>query len=241
MVIYTNENNYSWLRQPNEPDNKYKWFTYYRDMKGTRRLNKVVQIMKEKEPYLESFPSYNQIKKASSLWKWKARTIDYDNYLQIQLITSHKQTLIIYEEETINIDKKIYQALNNELERVINNKELPPDKKIKTLLNATKLNHELLNSVEHIANTEVPEIKYIDMEATKEQDLINILIDNSSGSVKPEDLQSLLEDYSEEEVKEILTRNINKRNADLNRMGLSSFAQYDTVNFGKNSFNVPRR
>ena len=125
-MILTKENKFSWLRQDKEPEATYKWFTYYRDMKGTRRLKKVIQNLKEKEPYLERYPTYNEIKNASSTWKWKQRTIDYDNYMQIQLIESHKQTLVIYEEESINIDKKIYNALNTEIDHIIKNKELTP-------------------------------------------------------------------------------------------------------------------
>lgn len=240
MIVQTKENNYSWLRQDKEPDNKYKWFTFYRDMKGTRRLNKVVDMMKKKEPYLESYPTYDQIKKASSVWKWKERTVDYDNYLQLQLITSHKQTLIIYEEETINIDKKIYEALNNELEKVIKDKDLTPDKKIKTFLNATKLNHELLNGVEHIANTEIPEVLYIDMEATKEKEIMNTLIDNENGTIKPEVLTDLLEDYTTEEVKEILNRGINKQEAYINDSNLEHLYKRETINYGGESFYIPK-
>lgn len=240
MTIKTHENNYSWLRQDKEPDNKYKWFTYYRDMKGTRRLNKVADLMKKKEPYLESYPSYDQIKKASSVWKWNERTRDYDNYLQIQLITSHKQTLIIYEEETINIDKKIYQALSNELEKVIKDKNISPDKKIKTFLNATKLNHELLKGVEHIANTEIPEVMYTDIEATKEADIIETLINNTHGIIKPEAVTDILEDYTTEEVKEILHRGINKKELDLRELGLNSMAKHDTVKYGNEFFNIPK-
>lgn len=239
MVITTKELNYSWLRQNKEPDNKYKWFTYYRDMKGTRRLNKVVTEMKKKEPYLESYPNYNQIKKASSIWKWKQRTLDYDNYLQIQLIDSHKQTLIIYEEETINIDKKIYQALNNEVDKLIKNTQLPPDKKIKALKQATMLNHELLNGVEHIANTETPEIQYIDVEATKEHEIIEALLDNTNNAIKPEEVEAILEDYSEEEIKEILQRNINKKQANYDSIGINTF-NHDTIRYGKELFQFPK-
>lgn len=239
MMVTTKELNYSWLRQEKEPDNKYKWFTYYRDMKGIRRLNKIVEEMKKKEPYLESYPSYNQIKKASSVWKWKQRTVDYDNYLQIQLITSHKQTLIVYEEETINIDKKIFHALNNEVEKLIKNTQLPPDKKIKALKQATILNHELLNGVEHIANTEIPEVQYIDVEATKEHEIIEALIDNTNKAIKPEEVANLLEDYTEEEVKEILQRYINKKEADYNSIGLEALGS-DIVQYGKQMFQIPK-
>ena len=43
MTITTKEVNFSWLRQDKEPDSYYKWFTYYRDMTGTRQIKKVIR------------------------------------------------------------------------------------------------------------------------------------------------------------------------------------------------------
>ena len=40
MNIEANNVNFSWLRQDKEPDSYYKWFTYYRDMTGTRKIKK---------------------------------------------------------------------------------------------------------------------------------------------------------------------------------------------------------
>ena len=212
-MITTKELNYSWLRQPKEPETVYKWFTYYKDMKGIRRLNKVVKLMKEKEPYLERYPSYNEVKKASSNWKWKQRTIDYDNYMQLQLIEDHKQTLIIYEEESINIDKKIYNALNIEIDKLLKNDDITPDKKIRAFKEAQLLNKELLSGIEHIANIEVPQVNYIDVTRTIEEEVIDCLIKHSQGIVSKETLEDRLEGFKPEEVKDIIIRYINRINS----------------------------
>lgn len=202
----------SWLRIPNEPENSYKWFTYYRDMEGVRRLTKLVEVMKTKEPYLESYPSYNQIRKASSKWYWNQRVRDYDNYLQIQLIDSHKQTLISYEEESITIDKKLYTALNTEISKIIKNNEIDPIKKIKAYKEAQELNKALLGNIEHIANVELPETKYIDLEKTKEDDIINALIKNTNGIITDEELDDILDEFTDEEIRNILVRKRNELN-----------------------------
>lgn len=237
-MILTKENNYSWLRQDKEPEASYKWFTYYRDMKETRRLKKVIDIMKEKEPYLERYPSYNEIKKASSIWSWKQRTIDYDNYMQIQLIESHKQTLIIYEEESISIDKKIYNALNMEIDKIIKDTTLTLDKKVKALREAQKLNKDLLSDIEHIANIEVPEVKYLDIEATKEENIINSIIQDNKGFLRG-NLEDVLEGYTPEDVKNIINRVTKER--DYNRSPLmEQYTEYDTVNYDNETFNIPR-
>ncbi|MBE6513410.1 MAG: hypothetical protein E7Z75_09790 [Methanobrevibacter olleyae] len=238
MVILTKENKYSWLRQNKEPESAYKWFTYFRDMKGTRRLKKVIEIMKEKEPYLERYPTYNEIKKASSLWTWKQRTIDYDNYLQIQLIESHKKTLIIYEEESINIDKKIFNALNTEIDTIIKNEELAPDKKIKALREAQKLNKSLLSDIEHIANIEVPEVKYLDVEATLEENIINSLIQDSKGYYRG-NIEDVLEGYTPEEIKGIIRRYSAEKEANNNPL-LSSMVKYDNITYDNENFNIPK-
>lgn len=237
-MIYSKENKFSWLRQDKEPEASYKWYTYYRDMKGTRRLNKVVDLMKEKEPYLERYPTYNDIKKASSNWNWKQRTVDYDNYLQIELIQSHKQTLIIYEEESIRIDQKIYNALNTEIDNIIKNDKLTPDKKIKALREAQKLNKELLNGIEHIANIEVPEVSYIDMEATKEETIINSLIQDSKGYLRGT-MEDILEGYSSEDVKSILNRVSNEKQANVHPF-LREQIEYDFINFDNEQFTIPK-
>lgn len=237
-MIYSKENKFSWLRQDKEPEASYKWYTYYRDMKGTRRLNKVVDLMKEKEPYLERYPTYNDIKKASSNWNWKQRTVDYDNYLQIELIQSHKQTLIIYEEESIRIDQKIYNALNTEIDNIIKNDKLTPDKKIKALREAQKLNKELLNGIEHIANIEVPEVNYIDMEATKEETIINSLIQDSKGYLRGT-MEDILEGYSSEDVKSILNRVSNEKQANVHPF-LREQIEYDFINFDNEQFTIPK-
>lgn len=238
-MIFTNENNYSWLRQDKEPEASYKWFTYYRDMKETRRLQKVIDIMKEKEPYLERYPSYNEIKKASSNWNWKQRTIDYDNYMQIQLIESHKQTLIIYEEESISIDKKIYNALNMEIDKVINNPDLTPDKKIKALREAQRLNKDLLSDIEHIANIEVPEVKYLDVTRTKEENIINSLIQDNKGFFRG-NVEDVLEGYSPEDVKELINRVTNERHFNTPDL-LADYTEYDTINYDNETFSIPRK
>lgn len=240
MVVTSKENTFSWLRQDKEPEASYKWYTYYRDMKGTRRLKKVIEILKEKEPFLERYPSYNEIKKASSVWKWKQRTIDYDNYLQIQLIESHKQTLVIYEEESINIDQKIYNALNTEVDNIINNTELPPDKKIKALREAQKLNRELLEGIEHIANINVPEVDYIDVDKTREEDIINSLISDSKGYLKSGTLESILDGYTSKDIKELLTRNINEKEARICGNGLENWIKYDKINYDNDTYNIPK-
>lgn len=237
MVITTKENNFSWLRQYREPDASYKWFTYYRDMKGTRRLNKVPDIMKEKEPYLERYPTYNDIKKASSVWSWKARTIDYDNYLQIQLIESHKQTLIIYEEESIDIDKKIFKALNTEIDKIINNNDISSDKKIKALHEAQKLNKELLGSIEHIANIEVPEVSYIDVNKTRENDIINSLLSSSKGYLKSETLEDVMDGYTPEDVEDVICRYINKQES--KRFLNFDDEDYTNVMYNGKSYRIP--
>ena len=238
-MIFTKENKFSWLRQDKEPEASCKWYIYYRDMKGTRRLNKVIDIMKEKEPYLERYPSYNDIKKASSNWNWKQRTIDYDNYLQIQLIESHKQTLIIYEEESINIDQKIYNALNNEIDNIIRSNELTAYKKIKALREAQKLNKELLNGIEHIANIDVPEIKYIDMEATKEENIINSLIQDNKGYLRGT-IEEVLEGYTPEDVKNIINRVSNERIATTDPFFLEH-KKFNKITYDNESFSIPEK
>lgn len=238
-MILTEENKFSWLRQTKEPEASYKWYTYYRDMKGTRRLNKVIEIMKEKEPYLERYPSYNDIKKASSNWNWKQRTIDYDNYLQIQLIQSHKQTLIVYEEESITIDQKIYNALNTEIDNIIRSNDLTPDKKIKALREAQKLNKELLNGIEHIANIDVPEVKYIDMEATKEETIINSLIQDNKGYLRGT-IEDVLEGYTPEDVKAMINRVSNERLANTHPLFLDQ-KQYDNIIYDNENFSIPEK
>lgn len=238
-MILTEENKFSWLRQTKEPEASYKWYTYYRDMKGTRRLNKVIEIMKEKEPYLERYPSYNDIKKASSNWNWKQRTIDYDNYLQIQLIQSHKQTLIVYEEESITIDQKIYNALNTEIDNIIRSNDLTPDKKIKALREAQKLNKELLNGIEHIANIDVPEVKYIDMEATKEETIINSLIQDNKGYLRGT-IEDVLEGYTPEDVKAMINRVSNERLANTHPLFLDQ-KQYDNITYDNENFSIPEK
>lgn len=237
MIITTPENNFSWLRQDREPEASYKWFTYYRDMKGTRRLTKVADLMKEKEPYLERYPSYNEVKKASSTWSWKRRTVDYDNYLQIQLIESHKQTLIVYEEESIDIDKKIFKALNTEIDKIINNQELPSDKKIKALREAQRLNKELLGGIEHIANTEIPEVSYIDVNKTRENDIINSLLCNSKGYLKAGTLEDVLDGYTSEDVEDVINRYINEQES--NRWNTFYDDQYTNVVYDGKSYNIP--
>lgn len=209
-MIRTVENKFSWLRQNNEPENSYKWFTYYRDMENIRRLNKVIDVMKEKEPYLEVYPTYSQIRKASSVWHWKERTLDYDNYLQIQLIDSHKKTLISYEEESISIDKKLYNALNKEINKLIKNKQIDPIKKIKAFKEAQELNKALLGNIEHIANTKIPTVKYIDLEKTRNEEIINGLIQNTKGTIAPEEAENLLDGFTSEEVETIINRKINE-------------------------------
>lgn len=238
-MILTKENKFSWLRQTKEPEASYKWYTYYRDMKGTRRLNKVIDVMKEKEPYLERYPSYNDIKKASSNWNWKQRTIDYDNYLQIQLIQSHKQTLIVYEEESISIDQKIYNALNTEIDNIIRSNDLSPDKKIKALREAQKLNKELLNGIEHIANIDVPDVKYIDMEATKEETIINSLIQDNKGYLRGT-LEDALEGYTPEDVKSLINRVSNERIANTHPLFLDD-KHYDNITYDNESFSIPEK
>jgi len=209
-MIRTLENKFSWLRQNNEPENSYKWFTYYRDMENIRRLKKVIDVMKEKEPYLEVYPTYSQIRKASSVWHWKERTVDYDNYLQIQLIDSHKKTLISYEEESINIDKKLYNALNTEINKIIKNNQIDPLKKIKAFKEAQELNKALLGNIEHIANTKIPQVKYIDLEKTRNEEIINGLIQNTKGNIAPEEAENLLDGYSSEEVENIIYHKMNE-------------------------------
>lgn len=241
-MILTEENKYSWLRQNKEPENSFKWFTYYRDMEGTRRLKKVIEVMKQKEPYLETFPTYQQIRKASSIWHWKQRSIDYDNYLQIQLIESHKKTLISYEEESINIDKTLYKALNNEIQKLIKNNEIDPLKKIKAFKEAQEVNKALLSNIEHIANTELPTVKYIDLEATRQQDIIQTLINNTEGTIAPEEAESVTDGFTPEEVEDVINREINKitvRNKGLGNiltnMGVDSSK---TIKFNNKSFNL---
>lgn len=237
MVITTKENNFSWLRQDKEPEASYKWFTYYRDMKGTRRLKKVISIMKENEPFLERYPTYNELKKASSVWSWKYRTVDYDNYMQIQLIESHKQTLVIHEEESINIDKKIFKALNTEIDKIINNIELPPDKKIKMLREAQKLKQDCLSGIEHIANTEIAEVNYIDVDKTREENIINCLLNKSKGCLKEGTLEDVLDGYSSEDVQEVITRYINEKENDKYRTYFDK--DYITVEYGDNVYRLP--
>lgn len=240
-MILTSENKFSWLRQANEPENSYKWFTYYRDMEDVRRLKKVIDVMKVKEPYLEAYPTYSQIRKASSVWHWKQRAIDYDNYLQVQLIDSHKKTLISYEEESINIDKTIYNALNNEIQKLIKNPEIDPLKKIKALKEAQELNKALLGNIEHIANTEYPEIKYIDVTATREEEIINSLINNTDGTIKPEEVETLLDGFNPEEIEEVITRKINKLTAN-DKGGILSGLGFDNskiIKYNDKTFNLP--
>lgn len=241
-MILTAENNFSWLRQPNEPENSYKWFTYYRDMEDVRRLKKVIDVMKVKEPYLESYPTYQQIRKASSVWHWKRRSIDYDNYLQVQLIDSHKKTLISYEEESINIDKTIYNALNNEIQKLIKNQEIDPLKKIKALKEAQELNKALLGNIEHIANTEYPEIKYIDVSATREEEIVNALINNTDGTIKPEEVETLLDGFNPEEIEEVINRKIKKLTSNETRNLFSDLVGFDRtkqIKYNDKTFDLP--
>lgn len=241
IMVFTDENKFSWLRQNNEPENSYKWFTYYRDMEDTRRLNKVVAAMKVKEPYLESYPTYQQIRKASSVWHWKQRTIDYDNYLQIQLIESHKKTLISYEEESINIDKKLYNALNNEIDKIIKNNEIPPTKKIKAFKEAQGLNRALLGNIEHIANTEIPEVQYIDLEKTRNEEIINGLIQNTKGTITPEEAENLLDGYTPKEIEKIINLKVNELNSNKSRFdGLLDLGvdNSEVIKYNDKTFNL---
>lgn len=243
-MILTKENKFSWLRQDNEPENSYKWFTYYRDMEGTRRLKNIVDVMKKKEPYLEAFPTYQQIRKSSSVWHWKQRAVDYDNYLQIQLIDSHKKTLISYEEESINIDKKLYNALSNEINKIIKNKEIDPVKKIKAFKEAQEVNKALLGNIEHITNTEIPEVKYIDLEKTRAEEIINGLIKRTNGTIKPEEAENLLDGFTSEEVEEIINMKINElednkpllNGFSLESLGINSNSK--TIKFNDKTFNL---
>ena len=232
----TKELNYSWLRQNKEPESMYKWFTYYRDMRGTRRLNKIVDEMKTKEPYLERYPTYNEIKKASSNWKWRYRCVDYDNYMQLQLIESHKQTLIIYEEESINIDKKIFNALNTEIDTLIRDTELPPEKKIRALKEAQILNKELVGGIEHIANIEVPEIRYIDVDKTRQNEIVQSLINNAKGIITADEVTNITDGVPAEEV----IRMINSYIATENNSYIPT-DKYTEVKYNGNSYSIPDR
>ncbi len=240
-MIFTDEIKYSWLRQSKEPENSYKWFTYYRDMEGIRKLNKVVKVMKEKEPYLESYPTYQQIRKASSIWHWKQRTVDYDNYLQIQLVESHKKTLISYEEESISIDKILYKALNNEIQKIIKNNEIEPIKKIKAFKEAQELNKALLGNIEHIANTKLPEVRYIDLEKTRNEEIITGLIENTKGTIKPEEAENLLDGFTSEDVEEIINMKVNELNSNKSRFeGLIDLGldNSEVIKYNDKTFNL---
>lgn len=222
MTITTNEVNFSWLRQDKEPDNYYKWFTYYRDMTGTRQIKKVIDVLKEKEPYLEKTPSYEQLRKASSKWYWKRRTVDYDNYMYIQLLESKKQMLITYEEESTNLAKKIYEQVDKEVNNIIENEELTPDKKLKAYKVAQDLNISLLESIEHVANTEIHEVSYIDVAAARKQDIITALVNATDGIITPEQLNEQIEEYTNEEIEEIINKEKAKRNVQHNRGAFDS-------------------
>lgn len=237
--VLTTENNYTWLRQDKEPENAYKWYTYYRDMKGTRRLNKIIDDMKAREPYLEKYPTYQQIKNASSNWCWKARTRDYDNYLQTQLIDSHKQTLVIHEEKTINLIQDLYKALGVTLQEV-SNADLEPLKKLKCLDLVEKINRRLLGDLEHVTLTETPEVKYLDFQETRENNIINMLIDVENGVRTPEELAEVLEGYNSEDVEKVIKRTINKQTVKNTWIGGVFDNGHDTVNYEGTQYQIPK-
>ena len=64
--------------------------------------------------------------------------------MYIQLLESKKQMLITYEEESTNLAKKIYEQVDKEVNNIIENKELTPDKKLKAYKVAQDLNISLL-------------------------------------------------------------------------------------------------
>lgn len=238
--VETTINNYSWLRQDKEPENSYKWYTYYRDMEGHRVLKKIPDLIRAREPYLEKFPTYQQIKNASSLWCWKARTRDYDNYLQLQLLDKHKETLILYEEETIKNTKKINNILQDTLNDINNNNDIDPLKKLKCLELAGRITRGMLADLEHITQKEPAHLKYIDLPETRERNIINTLIDINNGVRPPEELTQAVEGYTTEEVEEIIKRTINKRRVKNTYGNYVHDNGHDTIIYNGVSYEIPK-
>ena len=137
-------NNQSWLRQPNESEKSYEYFSYFLSLPPADRSNRKVA-----EEYTVS---EQNIKKIRRRWNWNERTLAYDNHLARASIrgavkAAEKAEFDWATWETTNLEKtrKITDELYTKAEEILN-LEVVESKTLEKQIFDTKTGKPVLDS-----------------------------------------------------------------------------------------------